>query len=536
MIPSSIRGRCAPLVLCLLCLGTFSATAAEFGVVRTADRLSPSGLAGAAMVVGRRQPDSAACERFRQLAGGPRASLVALAFDQQDADDLTTAFGDWEVQVFLLTTRDSADAAALIEALQTATGVWLASGKNPQELMEVVRGTKVVEQLVELRKRRGTIAASGTAVALISSMQVVEPPTNGLDLLPGIVCQTEAGELAHQQLIRLLDQHRHLAGIQLNEDLAFMVQGRQIRAFGKSPIAFQLAGTDTRPVRTISLEPGQRADYVELRRAAAGRAQPALPAEPGLPEVKSGALVIVGGGGLPDDIARRFVELGGGGEGRFVVLPTAMPDPLPASSGEGFLKKHGAKNIVVLKSREQQELDLPENLEVLRKATAIWFGGGRQWHFVDAYEGTKAGELFHDVLRRGGVIGGSSAGATIQGEYLVRGAPAGPHIMMCEGYERGLGFLPGVAIDQHFTQRKRFGDMTALMAAYPQFLGIGIDEATALVVRGHVAEVMGKGSVHFYDRRKPLAEGQPDYESVPAPGQYDLRERRIVQQGDVNGQ
>src|SRR6185503_9721117 len=127
--------------------------------------------------------------------------------------------------------------------------------------------------------------------------------------------------------------------------------------------------------------------------------------------------------------------------------------------------------------------------------------------------GTKLPALFRDVLARGGVIGGSSAGATIQGDYLVRGAPAGPNIMMCEGYERALGFLPGVAIDQHFSARNRFKDMTAFMARYPQYLGIGIDESTALVVQGSTAEVLGRGKVHFYDRRVPLKEGANDYEA-----------------------
>ncbi len=97
------------------------------------------------------------------------------------------------------------------------------------------------------------------------------------------------------------------------------------------------------------------------------------------------------------------------------------------------------------------------------------------------------------MLRRGGVIGGSSAGATIQGDYLCRGSPLNNTDMICEGYERGLGFLPGVAIDQHFAQRKRFADMTALVKTYPQLLGIGIDESTAIVVQGSVAEVMGAG-------------------------------------------
>ncbi len=101
--------------------------------------------------------------------------------------------------------------------------------------------------------------------------------------------------------------------------------------------------------------------------------------------------------------------------------------------------------------------------------------------------------------------------------------------MMSEGYERALDFLPGVGIDQHFTQRKRQPDMTAFMKRYPQFLGIGLDEATAIVVQGHEAQVMGRGQAHFYDRKKPVKEGEPDYEALKAGGRYDLKERKILQ-------
>ncbi len=110
----------------------------------------------------------------------------------------------------------------------------------------------------------------------------------------------------------------------------------------------------------------------------------------------------------------------------------------------------------------------------------------------------------------------------------MRGSPLGNTEMMCEGYERGLGFLPVVAVDQHFTRRNRFADMTALMKAYPQILGIGIDESTALVVHGHVGNVLGRGKVHFYDRNKPVPQGGPDYEAVPAGGRYDLKERKVL--------
>jgi len=100
--------------------------------------------------------------------------------------------------------------------------------------------------------------------------------------------------------------------------------------------------------------------------------------------------------------------------------------------------------------------------------------------------------------------------------------------MLADGYERGLGFLPGVAIDQHFTQRKRHRDMSSLVHRYPQILGIGIDESTALVVRQQSAEVIGRGKVFFYDHATGPPAGPTDYTAV-SPGQtYDLTERRVL--------
>jgi cyanophycinase-like exopeptidase len=113
---------------------------------------------------------------------------------------------------------------------------------------------------------------------------------------------------------------------------------------------------------------------------------------------------------------------------------------------------------------------------------------------------------------------------------MPRGSPYGNLEMMAEGYEQGLGFLKGVAIDQHFTQRRRHADMTKLMKSYPQYLGIGIDESTALIVRGHTADVVGAGRAFFYDYRRPIAAGQPDHEVVPPGSQYDLKARTVLGQ------
>ena len=108
---------------------------------------------------------------------------------------------------------------------------------------------------------------------------------------------------------------------------------------------------------------------------------------------------------------------------------------------------------------------------------------------------------------------------------MARGNPLGSRDIMSEGYERGLGFLPGAAVDQHFKQRNRFPDMTALMATYPQFLGIGLDESTALIIQKSIGKVIGKGQVHLYDRTRSVAEGEKDYQSLDPGDRYDLAER-----------
>jgi len=190
----------------------------------------------------------------------------------------------------------------------------------------------------------------------------------------------------------------------------------------------------------------------------------------------------------------------------------------------------GVKHATFIHTKDRNKANTDEEfLAPLKNATGIWFGGGRQWNFADSYYGTKAHELMKAVVRKGGVVGGSSAGASIQARYLARATPIGNTRIMAPGYERGgLGFISGVAIDQHFSQRGRQKDMTQLVNRYPQLLGIGIDEATAIIVQESIAEVVGRGKVHFYDRRQPVYPDKPDYTALPAGSTYDLAARKVV--------
>lgn len=175
---------------------------------------------------------------------------------------------------------------------------------------------------------------------------------------------------------------------------------------------------------------------------------------------EQGSLVVVGGGQMDESIVKRFIELAGGVEAPIVVIPTASgSDSFTQNSGGArALREHGAKNVTVIHTRDRTEADSDAFIKPLKTAKGVFFGGGRQWRLVDAYAGTKTEAAFWEVLERGGVIGGSSAGATIQGSYLARGDTRTNQTMMGD-HEEGFGFIKNIAIDQHSIARNRHFDM-----------------------------------------------------------------------------
>ncbi len=255
---------------------------------------------------------------------------------------------------------------------------------------------------------------------------------------------------------------------------------------------------------------------------------PVLAAEPTIGPAK-GSLVVVGGGGKDAGIMKRFVELAGGPAALIVVVPTAGEEATYSNDWSGLrsLRSAGATNLVILHTRDRKEADTEKFAATLKEARGVWFGGGRQWRFVDSYLGTRTEKAFHGVLERGGVIGGSSAGATIQGSYLVRGAREGNMVMMAPGYEKGFGFLRNTAIDQHWLARKRENDMVPVIEKHPHLLGISIDENTAIVVRGDQCEVIGASKVGIYDSRRKPAVGEKPYLLLNPGDRFNLKTRQL---------
>ena len=244
----------------------------------------------------------------------------------------------------------------------------------------------------------------------------------------------------------------------------------------------------------------------------------------------NGAVVVVGGGSVGPEILTRFIALAGGPDALIIDVPTAGGDSLYPANWRGMnaLKAAGARNVRVLHTIDKKVADSDQFAEPLGRAGGVWFEGGRQWHLVDSYAGTKTERGFHDVLARGGVVGGSSAGASILSSYMLRGARAGNETIMAPGYEVGFGFLRGVAIDQHVVARERLRDLAdSLMAKRPDLLGISEDEGTAWVVRGDVAEILGRNKAFVYGGSDPTDTRKPFLTLYPG-DRYDLAARRVM--------
>jgi cyanophycinase len=241
-----------------------------------------------------------------------------------------------------------------------------------------------------------------------------------------------------------------------------------------------------------------------------------------------GALVIVGGGALGDDVMGRFVELAGGRNARIVIIPGAdTRDTFPDNwAGYRVFREAGVQHVTVLHTRSRQVANTTEFVQPLRNATGVWIPGGRHWRLVDAYLDTRTVRELHALLERGGVIGGTSAGASIQSSYMVRGAVEGNTIMMAPGYEQGFGFLRHAAVDQHLLARDRQEDLLLVIAKHPNLLGIGLDEGTAIVVQGNRAEVIGRSYTAFYNAAD---KGNEKYYFLKSGDVFDLSTRRTIQ-------
>jgi cyanophycinase len=236
-----------------------------------------------------------------------------------------------------------------------------------------------------------------------------------------------------------------------------------------------------------------------------------------------GHLFVVGGGSQSDSLVARFVELAGGrGHARIAVVPMASSEPATAGEEKAVqLREFGADAFVLLLTRAQA--DSAMTARRLDGVTGIWFNGGDQTRLAPVLTGTPTLAAMKARYRAGAVVGGTSAGAAVLSDSMLTGNQHPPGDTL--GYYgdefptiargvievvRGLGFFPGVIVDQHFVRRERHNRLLAVVLERPTLLGVGIDESTALEVGPDgIWTVRGASSVVVYDARAATLTGPP---------------------------
>ncbi len=217
-----------------------------------------------------------------------------------------------------------------------------------------------------------------------------------------------------------------------------------------------------------------------------------------------GQLVIIGGAEDKEGdciILREFVRRAGGTQARIVVMTVATG--LPEEVGRtytGVFERLGVEDVRIVDTAHQEDASDPRALEAIEKATGVFFTGGDQARITSLLKDTELDAIIHRRYAEGIVVGGTSAGAAMM-----------PDVMIVEGDSEtnprleivtmgpGMGFLPGVVIDQHFLQRGRLGRLLSAVTQQPVVLGFGIDENTAVVVNNNQFEVIGEGAVTIVD-------------------------------------
>lgn len=219
-----------------------------------------------------------------------------------------------------------------------------------------------------------------------------------------------------------------------------------------------------------------------------------------------GVLVLIGGAISPHGHAlRAFLDLTGARSGgRIVGLTTASGEPEEAAkSWLATFRSVGAFNVEIPLFDRHDETQDARIAHMVREAAGVFLGGGDQVKLVAQLSGTRTAAAMRDLHHDGGVICGTSAGAAALTELTMAGGEVDEEGNLVEQYiGPGLGFLGFDAIiDTHFSQRRRLQRLFLVVASNRQLFGIGLDEDTALVVRGHRGEVVGAGGVTFVDGR-----------------------------------
>ncbi|GAB4340589.1 MAG: cyanophycinase [Flammeovirgaceae bacterium] len=234
-----------------------------------------------------------------------------------------------------------------------------------------------------------------------------------------------------------------------------------------------------------------------------------MPQKPA-PLLANGELFIIGGGPRPEHLFERMLkEAGVTPQDYVLVLPMSSEEP---DSSFFYIKKdfvregiNDVRNYYFAKGSDLK----PEQYDSLKNAKLIFFTGGDQNKFMSIIEGTKVKEALIEAYKNGTMLAGTSAGAAVMSEKMITGNEL-KHKEYAETFENieaenieiatGLGAVTTIIVDQHFLKRSRHNRLLSACIEYPHLKSVGIDEATAILVKGgKTAEVVGDNQVLVFE-------------------------------------
>lgn len=472
-----------------------------------------------------------------ELSGGEHARIVVVATASQTADtpELESYVAWWhrqklaELTILHTRSRVVADQEEFVEPLTRATGVWFLGG-NQAWLIDTYSGTRTEVEFHKLLERGGVIGGTSAGAAVMSKLMIRKGHPNvelgrGFGFVDGVVIDQHFVRRQRQdRLLKVVEQYPHLVGLGIDEATALLIQGRRVSVLGDSEVRACFARTTLRDPMVESLRPGDQADLNSLSRIAAARLQPASEMAKVTPAVLNGTLVIVGDDATPLAATERFVEAAGGADATFAVMSLdSNEDDAAETEFLHELRRAGVKNVQHVQVSSRQQADDPKLSETLKAVGGIWLRGAKPQRFVESCLGTIAEKICRDVLQRGGAVGGSAAGGFVHGEILLNASPVPTKRMLIDGYDRGFGFLSGVAIMRSSQKGSTPSELTQLKHEHPQVVGLGIEESTAMIVHGHVMEVVGENQVAVFDGFSTELDRRPAL--LQAGDRYDFKDR-----------
>ncbi|MEM7769414.1 MAG: cyanophycinase [Cyanobacteria bacterium P01_A01_bin.37] len=262
------------------------------------------------------------------------------------------------------------------------------------------------------------------------------------------------------------------------------------------------------------------------------------PKQDSMPKTQKSVILVIGG--AEDKVHERlilqtFFQRSGAENAQIAIIPCASREPVII--GERYctiFNQMGAKRIEVIDIRERNQENVSHWHDFLDTCTGVFMTGGDQLRLSGLMADTSIMGKVRMRAQLGEIaLAGTSAGAAVMGEHMIAGGGSGesPNRSLVDLAD-GLNIIPEILVDQHFHNRNRMARLMSAIAAYPDKLGIGIDEDTCALFEGpDVFQVIGKGTVTVVDPGELTRSTYPDAELNAPLSIHNLR-IHILKHGD----